>query len=51
MEENFPAALNVNPSQAGAPEKLKGPQANSDPGCTARITRPMRRVGGGPLSA
>ena len=31
MEENFPAALNVDPSQAGAPEKLKGPQANSDP--------------------
>jgi putative OPT family oligopeptide transporter len=31
MEENFPATLRIDPSQAGAPEKLKGPQANSDP--------------------
>src|SRR5216684_3429080 len=26
-----PATLKVDPAQAGAPEKLKGPQANSDP--------------------
>ncbi|HMJ24377.1 MAG TPA: oligopeptide transporter, OPT family [Pyrinomonadaceae bacterium] len=32
VEENFPPTLKVNPAQAGAPEKLKGPQANSDPG-------------------
>jgi OPT oligopeptide transporter protein len=32
MEENFPATLRVDPSQAGAPEKLKGPQANTDKG-------------------
>jgi putative OPT family oligopeptide transporter len=32
VEENFPATLKVDPAQAGAPEKLKGPQANSDPG-------------------
>ena len=32
VEENFPATLKVDPSQAGAPEKLKGPQANQDPG-------------------
>jgi putative OPT family oligopeptide transporter len=31
VEENFPATLKVNPAQAGAPEKLKGPQANQDP--------------------
>ena len=31
LEENFPATLKVDPAQAGAPEKLKGPQANSDP--------------------
>ena len=31
IEENFPATLKVNPAQAGAPEKLKGPQANQDP--------------------
>src|ERR1041384_7885069 len=31
-EENFPATLKVDPAQAGAPEKLKGPQANTDPG-------------------
>jgi hypothetical protein len=30
MEENFPATLRVDPSQAGAAEKLKGPQANTD---------------------
>ncbi|HEX7721186.1 MAG TPA: oligopeptide transporter, OPT family [Pyrinomonadaceae bacterium] len=46
MEENFPAALNVDPSQAGAPEKLKGPQANSDPG----LYRPYHKTdtAGGP---
>jgi putative OPT family oligopeptide transporter len=32
MEQNFPASLKVDPSQAGAPEKLKGPQANVDKG-------------------
>jgi putative OPT family oligopeptide transporter len=32
VEENFPATLKVDPSQAGAPEKLKGPQANEDTG-------------------
>ncbi|MDX6443202.1 MAG: hypothetical protein QOH71_276 [Blastocatellia bacterium] len=32
VEENFPSTLKVNPAQAGSPEKLKGPQANSDPG-------------------
>jgi putative OPT family oligopeptide transporter len=31
IEENFPATLKVDPSQAGPPEKLKGPQANTDP--------------------
>ena len=30
MEENFPATLTVDASQAGPPEKLKGPQANAD---------------------
>lgn len=30
MEENFPSTLRIEPSQAGAPEKLKGPQANED---------------------
>src|SRR3984893_4637222 len=30
--ENFPVTLKVDPSQAGPPEKLKGPQANSDQG-------------------
>src|SRR5947207_1321462 len=46
MEENFPATLNVDPSQAGAPEKLKGPQANSDPG----LYRPYHKTdtSGGP---
>ena len=32
VQENFPATLKVDPAQAGAPEKLKGPQANSDTG-------------------
>jgi putative OPT family oligopeptide transporter len=32
VEENFPATLRIDPSQAGEPEKLKGPQANADPG-------------------
>jgi putative OPT family oligopeptide transporter len=32
VEENFPSTLKVDPSQAGSPEKLKGPQANQDPG-------------------
>jgi hypothetical protein len=31
VEENFPAALHIDPAQAGPPEKLKGPQANTDP--------------------
>src|SRR5256714_13788970 len=46
MEENFPATMNVDPSQAGAPEKLKGPQANSDPG----LYRPYHKTdtAGGP---
>jgi hypothetical protein len=30
VEENFPATLKIDPAQAGAPEPLKGPQANSD---------------------
>jgi hypothetical protein len=30
VEENFPATLKIDPSQAGAPEQLKGPQANAD---------------------
>ena len=30
VEENFPATLKTDPAQAGAPEKLKGPQASSD---------------------
>jgi hypothetical protein len=32
VQENFPATLKVDPSIAGAEEKLKGPQANQDPG-------------------
>ena len=32
VAENFPPTLKVDPAQAGPPEKLKGPQANSDPG-------------------
>src|SRR6185295_9759341 len=31
VEENFPATLKIDPAQAGQPEHLKGPQANSDP--------------------
>lgn len=31
VAENFPATLKVDPAKAGAPEKLKGPQANTDP--------------------
>jgi putative OPT family oligopeptide transporter len=30
VEENFPATLKIDPAQAGSPEQLKGPQANSD---------------------
>jgi hypothetical protein len=30
VEENFPATLKVDSSQVGVPEKLKGPQANTD---------------------
>jgi putative OPT family oligopeptide transporter len=46
VEENFPATLKVDPAQAGAPEKLKGPQANTDPG----LYRPWHKVDtqGGP---
>jgi hypothetical protein len=32
MEEKVPSTLRIEPSQAGQPEKLKGPQANSDTG-------------------
>src|SRR6195256_5556834 len=44
--ENFPATLKTNPAQAGSPEKLKGPQANSDPG----LYRPWHKTDteGGP---
>ena len=46
IEENFPAALKVNPAQAGVPEKLKGPQANQDPA----LYRPFHKTDteGGP---
>jgi putative OPT family oligopeptide transporter len=46
VEENFPATLKVDPSQAGAPEKLKGPQANTD----NAMYRPWHKTGteGGP---
>ena len=46
VEENFPATLKVDPSQAGAPEKLKGPQANTDTG----LYRPWHKtdIAGGP---
>ena len=46
VEENFPATLKIDPSQAGAPEKLKGPQANSDTG----LYRPWHKIDteGGP---
>src|SRR2546426_2066333 len=46
VEENFPATLKIDPSQAGAPEKLKGPQANSASG----LYRPYHKTDttGGP---
>jgi putative OPT family oligopeptide transporter len=46
VEENFPATLKADPSQAGAPEKLKGPQANTDTG----MYRPWHKTdtAGGP---
>jgi len=46
VEENFPATLKIDPSQAGAPEKLKGPQANTDSG----MYRPFHKTdtAGGP---
>ena len=46
VEENFPATLKIDPTQAGAPEKLKGPQANSDSG----MYRPYHKTdtAGGP---
>jgi hypothetical protein len=46
VEENFPATLKVDPAQAGAPEKLKGPQANSD----TSLYRPWHKTdtAGGP---
>jgi putative OPT family oligopeptide transporter len=46
VAENFPATLKVDPSQAGAAEKLKGPQANTDTG----VYRPFHKTDttGGP---
>src|SRR5207237_8126908 len=46
VAENFPPTLKVNPAQAGVPEKLKGPQANSDSG----LYRPYHKTDttGGP---
>src|SRR5712691_7857462 len=46
VQENFPPTLKVDPAQAGAPEKLKGPQANSD----TRSYRPWHKTdtAGGP---
>jgi putative OPT family oligopeptide transporter len=46
VAENFPATLKIDPSQAGAPEKLKGPQANMDSG----LYRPFHKTDtvGGP---
>lgn len=46
VEENFPATLKIDPAQAGAPEKLKGPQANSD----TALYRPFHKTDttGGP---
>ncbi|MDX6576958.1 MAG: hypothetical protein QOE96_2911, partial [Blastocatellia bacterium] len=46
VSENFPAALKIDTSQAGAPEKLKGPQANAD----AALYRPFHKTDteGGP---
>src|SRR5438046_7492899 len=46
VEENFPPTLKVDPAQAGPPEKLKGPQANTDSG----LYRPYHKTdtAGGP---
>src|SRR5207302_1334471 len=46
VEENFPATLKIDPAQAGSPEKLKGPQANTDAG----LYRPYHKTdtAGGP---
>jgi len=46
VEENFPATLKIDPSQAGPAEKLKGPQANVDTG----LYRPFHKTDteGGP---
>lgn len=46
VQENFPATLKIDPAQAGQPEKLKGPQANSDTG----LYRPYHKTDatGGP---
>src|SRR5438552_6427592 len=46
VEENFPATLKVDPAQTGPPERLKGPQANSDTGSY----RPWHKIdtAGGP---
>src|SRR2546421_9678689 len=46
VEENFPPTLKVDPAQAGPPEKLKGPQANTDSG----MYRPYHKTdtAGGP---
>src|SRR5712691_230708 len=46
VEENFPATLKIDPAQTGAPEKLKGPQANTDSG----LYRPYHKTDttGGP---
>jgi hypothetical protein len=46
VEENFPATLKIDPAQAGSPEKLKGPQANTDSG----LYRPYHKTDttGGP---
>jgi putative OPT family oligopeptide transporter len=48
IAENFPATLKTDPSQAGSPEKLKGPQANQDPG----LYRPWHKTDteGGPAA-
>ena len=43
VEENFPATFKIDPSQAGTPEKLKGPQANVDTGYIDHSIRPTRR--------
>jgi putative OPT family oligopeptide transporter len=45
VEENFPANLKIDPSQAGPPEKLKGPQANTDSG-TYRVWHQTDPAGG-----